>query len=389
MLDTEHGAPGARVEGDCNSYFLGRIGEHNVVIACLPAGQHGASSAATVAAQMQRTFRHLRIGLLVGVGSGAPSTTADIRLGDVVVSTPSGDTGGVIQYESTTAAAASTLSASCDGGSAWVVRSRCLNMPPFVLRTALSHLQAEHLLAGSRIRELLSHAAERYPQLRAKLAAPGSAASGSGSVGQAPMVAADRLFQAAYEHAGASGAVCDLCCDTRMCVARSDDERPSDGGPAVHYGVIASGALDLASGVARDRAREALGAICFEREAAGLMENFPCLVIRGVADYADSHKSARWRGYAAGTAAAFAKELLGFVPAQDIKRMPTILEATREGRWHSGPPRVPTIRYGNANVALIVHETVMRVERTVNTLAADEKSATSRATFSYHLNRLC
>lgn len=45
-------------------------------------------------------------------------------------------------------------------------------------------------------------------------------------------------------------------------------------------------------------------------EAAGLMDNFPCLVIRGICDYADSHKNKRWQPYAAATAAAYAKDLL-------------------------------------------------------------------------------
>jgi nucleoside phosphorylase len=62
----------------------------------------------------------------------------------------------------------------------------------------------------------------------------------------------------------------------------------------VHFGVIASGDVETECGIARQKAKEALGAICFEREAAGLMNDFPCLVIRGVSDYADTHKNARW-----------------------------------------------------------------------------------------------
>jgi hypothetical protein len=58
--------------------------------------------------------------------------------------------------------------------------------------------------------------------------------------------------------------------------------------------------------------------ICFEMEAAGLQSAFPCLVIRGICDYADSHKNKRWQGYAAATAAAYAKELIRFLPKQEI-----------------------------------------------------------------------
>lgn len=50
--------------------------------------------------------------------------------------------------------------------------------------------------------------------------------------------------------------------------------------------------------------------LCFEMEAAGLMNHFPCLVVRGICDYADSHKNNEWQGYAAMAAAAYTKDLL-------------------------------------------------------------------------------
>lgn len=56
-------------------------------------------------------------------------------------------------------------------------------------------------------------------------------------------------------------------------------------------------------------------------EAAGLMDEYPCLVIRGICDYADSHKNKRWQPYAAVTAAAYIKELLSVIPSQDIDRI--------------------------------------------------------------------
>jgi nucleoside phosphorylase len=66
-------------------------------------------------------------------------------------------------------------------------------------------------------------------------------------------------------------------------------------------------------GITRDKIAKEEGVICFEMEAAGLMDNFPCLVIRGICDYADSHKNKIWQPYAAATAAAFARELLGYI----------------------------------------------------------------------------
>jgi nucleoside phosphorylase len=84
---------------DTNIYVLGKIGDHNVVIACLPNGSHGTVSAANVAMNMLRSFPNVRIGLMVGLGGGAPSPDSDIRLGDVVVSSPGDGQGGVIQHD--------------------------------------------------------------------------------------------------------------------------------------------------------------------------------------------------------------------------------------------------------------------------------------------------
>jgi hypothetical protein len=77
----------------------------------------------------------------------------------------------------------------------------------------------------------------------------------------------------------------------------------------------------MRDGVERDRVSAELGGVlCFEMEAAGLMNNFPCLVIRGICDYADSHKNKKWQVYAAGTAAACAKEVLSVIPPAQVVR---------------------------------------------------------------------
>ena len=54
------------------------------------------------------------------------------------------------------------------------------------------------------------------------------------------------------------------------------------------------------------------------------MDLFPCLVIRGISDYADSHKNKIWQPYAAATAAAYAKELLLVIPGQAVATMSPI-----------------------------------------------------------------
>ena len=54
------------------------------------------------------------------------------------------------------------------------------------------------------------------------------------------------------------------------------------------------------------------------------MDTFPCVVIRGICDYADSHKNKIWQPYAAATAAAYAKELLRVIPGQAVTNLSPI-----------------------------------------------------------------
>ena len=126
----------------------------------------------------------------------------------------------------------------------------------------------------------------------------------------------DQLFEATYDHEGDK--TCDEC-DPKLIVQRPARE---DFSPRIHYGNIASGNEVIKHGITRDNIAKDLGVICFEMEAAGLMDNFRCLVIRGICDYADSHKNKIWQPYAAATAAAFARALLGFIDKQEVIKTP-------------------------------------------------------------------
>jgi nucleoside phosphorylase len=66
----------------------------------------------------------------------------------------------------------------------------------------------------------------------------------------------------------------------------------------------------MKDGIERDILAKRHDVLCFETEAAGIMHAIPALVIRGICDYADSHKNKRWQRYAAATAAAYARFLL-------------------------------------------------------------------------------
>lgn len=90
-------------EGDTNTYILGRIGQHNVVLTCLPSGTTGTNAASNAATNMLRSFPNIRFGFMVGIGGGAPNVPSDdpckdIRLGDVFVSCPSANSGEQVVY---------------------------------------------------------------------------------------------------------------------------------------------------------------------------------------------------------------------------------------------------------------------------------------------------
>jgi nucleoside phosphorylase len=95
----------------------------------------------------------------------------------------------------------------------------------------------------------------------------------------------------------------------------------------VHYGLIASGNQLMKDALYRDGLAEKWKVLCFEMEAAGLMNDFPCLVVRGICDYSDSHKNKEWQAYAAIAAAAYAKDLLYTIPPSGVEDEKKISEA--------------------------------------------------------------
>lgn len=312
MLDERHEVPAdfEQHPSDTNAYTWGRIGAHNVVIASLPAGVHGIVPAASTASSLLSSLPQIRIGLLVGIGGGVPRPDQgrDIRLGDVVVSQPSGTEGGVVQYDMGKSKEHET----------WERRGS-LDKPPPVLLNALASLQAEHLLSPSQVPDLLHAMWTAYP-FTAQARKNSSAFVYQGQDN-------DCLFVSTYHHVGGSDCT---TCDESEEVERKQRETTD---PQIHYGTIASGNILVADATTRDKIADAIGehCICFDMEAAGLMNHFPCLVIRGICDYADSHKNDKWKPYASATAAAYAKELLGFVPAkllQKTQRAVDVLESS-------------------------------------------------------------
>ncbi|KAJ5346099.1 hypothetical protein N7452_004103 [Penicillium brevicompactum] len=263
MLDEFHEALPTHAD-DRNTYVLGDISRHNVVIACLPEGQYGTNNAAIVMTNMKRTFPAIRACLMVGIGGGVPSK-ADVRLGDVVVGKR------VMQCD-----LGKTL------GDGHLQRTAIPRIPHQLLGTAVSTVRSKHELNPSRVLSILQQKLEGQPSYSRP-------------------ISPDRLFHATYDHESLTGS-CDGCDHSKL-VPRSR-RMPAEN-------------QVMRDGTTRDNIAGQLDVICFEMESAGLMDILPCLPIRGICDYSDSHKSKEWQRYAAATAAAYARELLEELPVTE------------------------------------------------------------------------
>lgn len=177
-----------------------------------------------------------------------------------------------------------------------------LDKPPVILQSAVKKLAADQRFEKGRMLEYIKDALNVLSRLQ--------------DIDDAsfPGWGEDRLFEADCPHVNESGD-CSLCDQSRI-IHRLP--RPSSN-PVVHHGLIASGNAVMRSAHVRDRLREAWNVLCFEMEAAGLMNYFPCVVIRGLCDYSDSHKTKRWQSYAAVVAAAYAKDLLRVIGPEQLK----------------------------------------------------------------------
>ena len=292
MLDEEHGSL-PQNPADHNVYKLGSINNHNIVIAGLPTT--GNCSAATVVAQMRMTFTNLRYGLLVGIGGGVPVQTANgiIRLGHVVVGTPAGTHSGTVQYDHGKAKEGS------------FERTGLLPLPPALLLNAAQALAVERERLGQ---DPVWRDAQR-PLERRRTARRF----------RFPGMANDHLYPPHYIHQQPGKSCTEGGCDLEQRVDRQIDE---DEGSfvVVHRGTIASGELVVKTAVLRDRLADQHSVLCFETEAAGALADFPCMVIRGISDYCDSHKNDQWHGYAAAVAAAYARQLFFHLPEEEAQK---------------------------------------------------------------------
>ncbi|KAE8551012.1 hypothetical protein EYB25_007244 [Talaromyces marneffei] len=209
--------------------------------------------------------------------------------GDIVVSKPGPNHSGVIQYD---------YGKAVQGGH--FQQTGTSNKPPQTLLTHISQLEAKGVTrTEDDLKKIMEEALKRNHDIEGRFPPPEQVT--------------DFLFESSYHHA-AGKRTCEECDKERLVKRKPRETRT----PYIHYGLIASGNQVMKDSETRDRLALQHGILCFEMEAAGLIDELPTLVIRGICDYCDSHKQKQWQGYAALTAAAYAKLLLSTIPALPI-----------------------------------------------------------------------
>lgn len=279
-------------------YTTGTIYNHKVVIARLPSGSYGISNATNIVVHMASDFPNIRLCMMVGIGGGVPDPSnqnRDIRLGDIVVSSPSNGTGGVIQYDHGKAVQDQPFH-----------DTQHLNRPPDALLDVISILAEDYQMAGHNLQNMVKDVLDKNPRLLQQGF-------------QRPDENSDRLYKSDYVHrVGAEGSCLTLCGNsTEHLVSRTLREARLDD-PMIYRGIIASGSRVVKDAKFRDSMAKEKDVLCFDTEAAGVMNRLPCLVIRGIYNYSDSHKNDHWQRYAAMMAAAYATEILRVLQPQTV-----------------------------------------------------------------------
>jgi nucleoside phosphorylase len=309
MFDYQYTTPRIDQTYDDNAYTCGCINGHNVVVANKAPFETGVLIASSLVNRLVHSFKELRAILVVGTAGGIPFKTPkpdpmeDIHLGDVVVGWAEPGKPSVVQWDS-----------GISGPGNFAVYSR-LKDPDKRIVNVLGKLKANRGLPNGldKFKQNLDRCILEH---RERFAHPG--------------LDRDILFDSAYPHPASKPNCKD--CDISKIATRPKRTTTT---VKVHYGPIASGSSVVKDGVIRDKVRDETQALCIEMSAAGVLISNQALVIKGISDYADSHKTedmAAWRSYAAATAAAFTRELLYTMDPGKLKDLGGGLGLRAEGK---------------------------------------------------------
>ncbi|CAG8902719.1 unnamed protein product [Penicillium egyptiacum] len=270
---------------DSNHYTFGRIGKLHVVIASLPASLIGTHSASVVANGLRNTFPLVRFALMVGIAGGAPTEKNDVRLGDVIIGTTTIPYSFIKQHPDRREAIGHNVISARD------------------LLSTINSVRAKMAEGSMKLDDIVSSRFNRNEEII--------------DIFQRPHSGSDRLYRSDYTHCSSCDCLGAHSDNSDKLVQR--EARKAYAKVKVHCGRIGSADILLRDAIERDRLTEEFNLLGFEMESAGIcLPDLPILPIRGVCDYADSHKNKQWQGYAAAVAAVYARCLLQTVSSGDL-----------------------------------------------------------------------
>lgn len=354
----DEGQQWGKAEGDLNSYRTGVLGCHNVVVVYL-AGM-GLLDATTAAVNLSKSFTKISLALVAGICGGVPEPEQyqrPIFLGDVVIST------GIIQHDF------GRLHETGFKRKASLEDS--LSRPPTSVRTFLSTLKTEHY----------------RNRLRDDIASSLLTLTDKDKVARYPRPDEDHMYEATYLHKHRRGkesfcepcassalnycsTACESTCDTLGCeeafrVSRTAREAITGSHlqkANVHFGRFGCGNAVIKAASSRDTIASMDHLLAFEMEGAGIWAQLPCLIVKGVSDYADSHKVKTWQSFAANTAAAAVKSITTiWAPA-------TSIYGAKAPQAMSDPSRSPMILPAQLRISRQVSNQHWMVDRPLNAL---------------------
>ncbi|KAJ5584296.1 uncharacterized protein N7459_004096 [Penicillium hispanicum] len=285
--DASHDAELELPKEDLNTYFYGRVGTHNILVMCLERRPYGTISASKAADGMLSSFPLIRVVLIVGTASGVP-TLEDVRLGDVVIGEQ------VVEFDGPYS--------NDDNPQPNEPRSQ----PLLNAVQAISVKYDEEL----NLHQMVQGAFTKTQKIKDSY--------------QQPQHCPDRLYRSEYAHRSS----CDcLAAEPDQNILMTRSQRRGYESIKVHFGKIALSKEEVENAGQRDAIANILHAICLI-PADHLVHELPCLQIRGIRDYSDTHKSDAWHGYAAAAAAVYTARLVEQITSEQILRAHTAVEST-------------------------------------------------------------
>lgn len=337
----ENGDPYGRAIGDPNTYTTGRFGKFDVVLVLLP--NTGNISAASATASLRSSYPGLRLVILTGICGAVPSSDAgdEILLGDVIISKT------VVQFDYGRQYPDNFVAKDTTEDSLGRPDKNIRNLVA-VLETARERERVEEQ-AAILLEQLQDPAAKKPRRLKA-------------ATYQYPGAASDKLFKSDYRHKHhlSPQCLCEKCheysdpvceesrklacdvlgCDDKLVIRRQrletlhQLEKQGQGKeaqiPSVFIGRFGSSDQKLQSGEHRDWIAKRYGILAFEMEGAGVWDELPCIIVKGVCNYADSHPNNHWQNFAAATAASVAKSLVERYTKTDKSAMIQIQKQLKE-----------------------------------------------------------